>query len=138
LVVIAIIGILASVVMVSATGIRQKGRDTKRISDLSTVASALQSYYADFHVYPTSAGWNTSTTTFATALNLLITNHYLVNIPTDPRSPTYYYRYYGACAGHTSYVLWTTLENMNDNPVNKATTNFTLRNGEGDTSTACP
>ncbi len=52
LVVIAIIGILAAIVVMNVNSVRQKARDAKRISDLNTVASALQAYYADNHYYP--------------------------------------------------------------------------------------
>jgi len=60
LVVIAIIGILATMVVISVNSVRQQARDAKRISDLNTVASALQAYYADNHAYPNPAGYANS------------------------------------------------------------------------------
>lgn len=56
MVVVFIIALLASIVIVNISSVRQKGRDAKRLSDISTVASALQSYYADNHTYPNATG----------------------------------------------------------------------------------
>ena len=50
--VIAIIGILASIVMVSLTGAKQKSRDSKRIADIKTIQLTLETYYNDNLGYP--------------------------------------------------------------------------------------
>ncbi len=47
LVVIAIIGILSAIGLVSLNGAREKARDAKRQSDLSSMKSALALYYDD-------------------------------------------------------------------------------------------
>jgi prepilin-type N-terminal cleavage/methylation domain-containing protein len=52
LVVIAIIGLLASVVLLALNGARAKARDAKRISDMTTMASALELYFNDSNSYP--------------------------------------------------------------------------------------
>jgi len=52
MVVILIIMLLATVITVNVDQARKKARDAKRIADLNTVATAIQSYYADYHVYP--------------------------------------------------------------------------------------
>ena len=52
LVVIAIIGILASIVMVSLLGGKQKARDARRISDMKTIQLGLETYYNDNLRYP--------------------------------------------------------------------------------------
>ncbi len=52
LVVIAIIGILASVVMLAVNRSRAKSRDSKRMSDISSLATAIESYFTDYHGYP--------------------------------------------------------------------------------------
>ena len=54
LVVIAIIGILSSVVLTSLTGARAKGRDTRRVSDISQLRLALEMYYDSKQTYPTA------------------------------------------------------------------------------------
>lgn len=56
LVVVFIIGLLASLVIVNLSSARANARDAKRISDLTTIASALQLYYADNHSYREEAG----------------------------------------------------------------------------------
>lgn len=52
MVVVLIIMLLASAVIVSLNQARKQGRDAKRISDMNTVATAMQQYYADNHMYP--------------------------------------------------------------------------------------
>ncbi len=53
LVVIAIIGILSAIGLVSLNGAREKARDSKRQSDLSSVKSAIALYYDDNNsLYP--------------------------------------------------------------------------------------
>lgn len=47
LMVIAIIGILASVVIVSLTSARERGRDTKRIRDIQEIHNAISLYIND-------------------------------------------------------------------------------------------
>lgn len=52
LVVIAIIGVLASIVLVALNSSRQKGRDTKRVADMRQVNQALEIYSHDYGGYP--------------------------------------------------------------------------------------
>lgn len=52
LIVIAIIGILSAIVVVTLTDARKKGRDSQRQSNINTVSQALATYYADNHEYP--------------------------------------------------------------------------------------
>lgn len=61
LVVIAVIGILATTVMVSLSTVRAKGRDAERRSDLRQLQLALTYYYDSFNQYPSTGGaWYTS------------------------------------------------------------------------------
>lgn len=55
LIVIVVIGILATLVIVTFTGIQQKARDSKRKTDLSAIQAALESYYSSNNTYPTLA-----------------------------------------------------------------------------------
>ncbi len=53
LVVIAIIGILASIIIVSTNGVRSKARDSKRVFDTQQITTALEAYYDKNKAYPT-------------------------------------------------------------------------------------
>lgn len=57
LIVIAIIGILASIVIVTMSQARQKARGTKNAAQLEMVTKALNVYYTQFGSYPVSSGW---------------------------------------------------------------------------------
>jgi prepilin-type N-terminal cleavage/methylation domain-containing protein len=52
LVVIAIIGLLSTLAVVALNSARAKSRDSKRISDIKQVQTALELYYADQNGYP--------------------------------------------------------------------------------------
>ena len=83
--VIAIIGILASVILTSLSSARSKARDTKRVAQLREVQKALEMYYTDNGVYPvrdsqggcSAAVWNTP-------LAPLVSGGYISGIPRDP------------------------------------------------------
>jgi prepilin-type N-terminal cleavage/methylation domain-containing protein len=52
LVVVAIIGILAGVVLTNLTSGRTRARDTERLQDLKTIQGELETYYAQNGKYP--------------------------------------------------------------------------------------
>lgn len=52
LVVIGIIGILASLLFTNFAGVRERARDSKRKSDLGQMKNALRLYYNDYQNYP--------------------------------------------------------------------------------------
>lgn len=58
LIVIVVIGILAALVITTFTGIQQKGRNTKRQTDINTLHSHLEAYYAQNSKYPTFGDMN--------------------------------------------------------------------------------
>ena len=64
LVIIAIIGILISVVVVSLGGARAGGRDTKRQTNIRQISTALELYYNENIAYVQSAVMPTSIGTF--------------------------------------------------------------------------
>jgi len=101
LVVIAIIGILSSIVLASMGGARAKGRDTKRISDVKQLQLALQLYY-DGHdsKYPQD-------------IDSLTDDNFISSIPLDPLSPDQDYVYAPtSCSSSlcTTYSLTAELE----------------------------
>jgi type II secretion system protein G len=116
LVVVAIIAILVSVGMVSYSGIQQRGRDTTRKTDLESVASALETYYADNGAYPAASSgridcggaltWGTSALTCGGKT-------YLSKLPGDPKAPPRVQYCYESSSNQT-YNLYTDLENQND------------------------
>ena len=58
LIVIVVIGILATLVLVTFTGIQQKARDSKRKTDLGAVQATLETYYSSNNTYPTKTQLN--------------------------------------------------------------------------------
>lgn len=62
LIVIVVIAILATLVIVTFTGIQQKARDSKRQTDIDALDSHLEAFYANNGYYPTiddltTSGW---------------------------------------------------------------------------------
>ncbi len=57
LIVIAIIGVLASIVLVSLSNARVKARTKKAMTGLASVHTAVEGYYALNGTYPVSSGW---------------------------------------------------------------------------------
>lgn len=52
LVVVSIIGLLTSIVIASLNSSRTKARDSRRVSDIREIRSALELYYTDVREYP--------------------------------------------------------------------------------------
>lgn len=59
LIVIIVIGILATLVLVTFTGIQQSARNTQRVTDVKAVASHLETYNAKNSFYPEATELNT-------------------------------------------------------------------------------
>jgi len=55
LIVIVVIGILATLVIVTFSGIQQRARDTQRQTDINAVQGHVEAYYASTGAYPTLA-----------------------------------------------------------------------------------
>ena len=66
LVVIAIIGILATVLITQFGSARGKARDSKRVSDITNLRTALELYYDSYSQYPSTTDWTTATSNFVT------------------------------------------------------------------------
>ncbi len=127
LIVVAIIGILASVVVVGLGPAQKKGRDSRRVSDLRSVQNALELYYGKNGQYPivgvgswdefaavlTGAGIGTS------------------QIPNDPTTTKDYV--YRVDAAGTTYVLAAQLEDAGGSIMNSSFTG-----GLPDTGTTVP
>jgi prepilin-type N-terminal cleavage/methylation domain-containing protein len=61
LIVIVVIGILATLVIVTFTGIQQRARNSQRETDLKAIQSHVAAFYADKGYYPTMADLNDGT-----------------------------------------------------------------------------
>lgn len=106
LVVIALIGILAGVLLVSLQGVRASARDAQRKSDLETVQLALEMYKSTCGSYPvgSSLPWGSSLTGCAPSG----TTVFLSALPKDPIANTA--TPYGYVGSKTTYTLSATLE----------------------------
>jgi prepilin-type N-terminal cleavage/methylation domain-containing protein len=98
LVVVAIISLLSSVLMASLTTARAKGRDSKRLRDVTEVRTALELYRSDFGGYPSTgslgswraycSAWNPGsiyTTTGASGYIPNLAPTYISVLPLDPK-----------------------------------------------------
>lgn len=128
LIVIAIIGILASVVLVSLNGARAKARDARRLSDMHNISLALELFYAQTGRYPITAGgatWDDHWSLFAACLETGSGCGFTVSgyspvmskVPQDPlddpntqsdSDPTYYTGWEGRT--DQNYILFVRLE----------------------------
>lgn len=105
LVVIAIISILAALLMANFIGIRQKGRDGQRKSNLYQVQSALELYRSDNGSYPTTI--NTCGKNVQISYNSTV---YMQNTPCDPLDDNPY----TYTSDGTTYTIVACLENAAD------------------------
>lgn len=114
LVVIAIIGLLSAITVIAVRGALVKGRDTRRITDVKNLGTALELYFSTNASYPvvTDGGGISSSqgicleqsTQFATLMNL-----YMQTIPSDPlfqntTYPSHCYWYRTAGIGAQYYL----------------------------------
>ena len=97
LVVIAIIGLLSTLAVVALSSAREKARDSKRLSDLKQIQTALELYYTDSNAYPTAAtAINVGTTDYiclnkaAGFTTTACTLAYMMVVPKDPTSTKNY------------------------------------------------
>jgi len=102
LVVVAVIGILASMILVGLGGARAQGRDARRISDLRSIQGALELHFIRHGRYP------------AALSELVAAGGVVRTIPSDP-NPNLGYGYCVRSPGRDAYVLAAYLENA-DNP----------------------
>lgn len=102
LIVIAIIGVLATLLMVNFVGVRQRARDAQRKSDLRQMQSALELYRADNGNYPNSLP-------NCNSVFSLNGTTYMQTVPCDPLGGGYTFASTG-----TTYSIIACLENLND------------------------
>ena len=105
LIVIAIIGILSTILTVNFIGVRQRGRDAQRKANIRSIQSALELYRSDQSNYPTTLP--SCNTSLVDPVNGTTT--YMKTIPCDPLGGSYQYQ-----GTSTTYTLVSCLENTND------------------------
>lgn len=88
LVVIGIIGLLASILVVNLTSTRKRARDTKRIADVRNLQTAAEDYYGKNGKYPVTIGD-------------LVTGQQIPVWPLDPLAPSG-----TACTGNSDLCYW--------------------------------
>lgn len=130
LIVIAIIGILTTLLTANFVGVRQRARDAQRKSDLRQMQSALELYRSDEGTYPIiSAAFRLNGSTACPTSQSFTapspsTVTYMSKIPCDPLGATVYNSgnyYYYSSDGQT-YTLAACLENGNDKDSNATST----------------
>ena len=99
LVVVAIIGVLATILTVALGNAREEARDARRVTDINAIQKSLELYFMDHEVYPDgtnlvlgstnvqcldSTGWDTAGG---------CTSPYIGRIPTDPIPGGFDYTY---------------------------------------------
>ena len=86
MIVIAIIGILATALFPSMTGYLKRSRDTARISGMKDISTALGAFYADKERYPIAIGSATAAAV-GTGTDELAPSKYLPKgMPVDPQT----------------------------------------------------
>ena len=125
IVVIAIIGILASVIYPSFVNYQKRSRDARRQVDIKTIVDALERYYVDNNVYPSSIFSKYGN---FSDLEPYLVPKYLSKLPKDPLNKSfislngsqrrqgnvlYLYNYYyfsknGWCSNSNSNVMGST------------------------------
>ena len=127
LVVVVILGIIATVTIYSFNSAQAISRDDMRKNDLKKIAAALQLYYSDYGAYPISSSgqikgclcssvltvcvWGAVGCTSAFTDNVTI---YMRIVPADPSGYNYYYRTVDVGAVNQGYQLYAHLENLRD------------------------
>jgi prepilin-type N-terminal cleavage/methylation domain-containing protein len=119
LVVIGIIGLLASIIVINLTGARKRARDTKRIADVRSMQTAVEEYYGKNGFYPTTLG-------------NMVTGGQIPQWPLDPLAPSgtvcagnsnncYFYGYYtpAGTSGPQSYHMGASLEDTSSLVLNQ-------------------
>lgn len=128
LIVMVIIGILATIGLGSFRTAQMKGRDAQRKSDLRQISEALELFYSDYGKYPdyiageiAACPYNPVTSTGASCtwgVGELTDGKtiYFKILPIDP-SPTYFEYIYQVDPTRQKFKLFARLENLNDKQV---------------------
>lgn len=127
LIVIAILGLISSIVIASANTSRTKTRDAKRIEDMKNIRTALEMYYDKYNYYPTkhssigpedgNSGWSKDEWTFDSLEENL--EPYIAPLP---KEETFGHYFYNSVNSGAIYGLGCSMESPD---------NFNLVNNDG-------
>jgi general secretion pathway protein G len=107
LVVISLIGILASIMIVNIGGFRERVRDTERKKDILQLQTALELYRSDVSAYPAALpGCGSNLSNAGTV--------YMQKVPCDPLGTPAWGASYKYTLVGGAYTLYACLENAND------------------------
>lgn len=132
LVVIAIIGILATLLLLQLGVARQRARDATRISHVNQMRTAIELYFDDNGSYPATG-----------TLSSVLVPKYLTLMPTDPLGGGAYGYAWNPAASPTRYQVWAELETWaqalnNDADINSTGWSGSTVNGANDVqATGC-
>ncbi len=122
LIVVALIGVLASIVFLSVGEARSKGRDTERIANVKEVEKALFLYHLDHGSYPVSPGgewagaaedWGSFSNTGYDAYIPNLAPTYISKLPVDPNQGTDRGYLYKSDGTDYFFLAYKTLEKLN-------------------------
>ena len=129
LVVVAIIGVLTSLLVVNYQSARERARDAQRKSDFRSLKTALRLYYNDFQEYPGSNGGeivgcgtdktNPTACTWGTEWQLA-NAVYMGRLPVDALNADDYVYSYTMTDNGESFELTTLLENLSDTAIDES------------------
>jgi len=127
LIVIAILGVLASLILANMSGARERARDAQRKSDLRQLQTALRMYFTDFGRNPASTASNqiqhsATSEIFDWGDEFGIGgNTYMSKLPIDPLDESsggaYSYNYQLHPTDTDLYCAWAVLENESDGQI---------------------
>lgn len=124
LVVIAILGILATVGLASFRTAQMRSRDAQRKSDMRQLSGALEIFYNDYERYPGSVDGKVLACPSTTSTPCDWNNDsifqdgetiYIRSMPEDPSNSLNYY--YAVDADYQGYSLYAHLENTQDTSI---------------------
>lgn len=105
LVVVAIIGLLSTIVLYSVKDIRAKSRDTRRVGDIKSIQDGLAMYNNNYQLYPVYDGYVTGSDAMSAALS---DEAIISKVPVDPIDAIMgivTYRYYYQSVSGSDYVI---------------------------------
>jgi general secretion pathway protein G len=122
LIVVVIMGILATVLLTNMSSARQRARDAARKSDMRMIKTALRLYYNDYQKYPDGSSGNimgcgsggTSACTWGVSAFTAGTTQYMAVLPKDPLDKNLNKYTYQLAGGGDTFILQTYLENASD------------------------